>query len=55
VLTILDDETPPPVSDEIYQYDTLGNIVSKTGVGAYSYSAAHPHAVTSTRAAPSLR
>jgi YD repeat-containing protein len=46
-LAILDDETPAPVSDEIYQYDTLGNIVSKTGVGAYSYSAAHPHAVTS--------
>jgi RHS repeat-associated protein len=49
-LTIIDDETPPPVSDEIYQYDTLGNIVSKTGVGAYSYSAAHPHAVTTAGA-----
>jgi len=46
-LTILDDETPAPLGDEIYQYDLLGNIVSKTGVGTYSYSAAHPHAVTS--------
>ncbi len=49
-LTIIDDETPPPLGDEIYQYDLLGNIVSKTGVGAYSYSAAHPHAVTSAGA-----
>jgi Calx-beta domain/Beta-propeller repeat len=38
-LTILDEETPPPIGDELYTYDPLGNILSKTGVGAYSYGA----------------
>jgi Calx-beta domain len=37
-LTILDDETPPPPSEEFYTYDTIGNLLSKTGVGAYSSS-----------------
>jgi len=44
-LTIIDDDTIPS-SDELYTYDLIGNLTSKTGVGAYSYSAAHPHAVT---------
>jgi len=50
-LTIVDDETPQPPSDEVYTYDKIGNLLSKTGVGTYSYpatSSAHPHAVSST-------
>ena len=39
-LTIIDDESPPPVGDELYTYDLISNITSKTGVGAYSYSVA---------------
>jgi len=38
-LTILDDETLPPVGDQLYTYDQIDNILSKTGVGAYDYSA----------------
>jgi hypothetical protein len=48
-LTIIDDETPPP-SEEFYTYDKIGNLLSKTGVGAYSYPAAgsaRPHPPTS--------
>src|SRR5690606_18383993 len=32
-------------------YDALGNITGKTGVGSYSYGAAQPHAVSATTAA----
>ncbi len=60
-LTIIDDETPPPTGDELYTYDLIGNLTSKTGVGAYSYSAqsvscpdgalSKPHAAVSAGAA----
>lgn len=30
-----------------YSYDTIGNITVKSDVGTYSYSASHPHAVSS--------
>ena len=36
------------MGDELYTYDLIGNMTSKTGVGSYGYSAAHPHAVTSS-------
>ena len=45
-ISIIDDESPPAAPDELYTYDALGNITFKTGVGSYSSSAAHPHAVT---------
>jgi YD repeat-containing protein len=35
-----------PSYNELYTYDPLGNILSKTGVGAYSYSTTRPPAVT---------
>lgn len=39
-----------PVANASYTYDTLGNLLSKTDIGTYTYGAgsAGPHAVTST-------
>ena len=46
--------TPQDDSSVTVKYDLLGNIVSKSDVGDYSYgaSAAGPHAVTSIRNGP---
>jgi len=49
-MTIVDDDGGAQPNEEFYTYDQIGNMLSKTGVGTYSYPAtgsAHPHAVTS--------
>jgi RHS repeat-associated protein len=38
-MTILDDETPPIPNEEFYTYDQIGNMLSKTSVGNYTYGA----------------
>jgi RHS repeat-associated protein len=49
LLNRMTDSTVLAQSTKSYGYDFLGNITSKTGVGAYSYgSNAGPHAVTKT-------
>jgi YD repeat-containing protein len=36
---VIQDNDPPQASNEFYSYDALGNLLSKTGVGGYSYGA----------------
>jgi len=38
-MTIIDDDGGAQPNEEFYIYDAIGNMLSKTGVGTYSYPA----------------